>query len=147
MIQFTVPAIPIAQPRQRHRIVAAAGRQFVSNYTPTKSPVNAFKAAVQHEAAAVYHGAPLDGALQMAVAFVMPRPKSKIRKRGPNDSYPHTGKPDIDNLLKSLKDSLSGLLWRDDAQVAKVTALKRVASGDEQPHCVVIIDSLNEAIQ
>ena len=31
-----VLAVPVAQPRQRTRVVASGGRQFTQNYTPTK---------------------------------------------------------------------------------------------------------------
>jgi hypothetical protein len=47
-IAFTIDTIPIAQPRQRHRqIKTHDGRNFIRNYTPTKAPVNAFKASIQ----------------------------------------------------------------------------------------------------
>lgn len=43
MIVMNVPGVPVAQPRQRHRVIAGN----VSNYTPASSPVNAFKATVR----------------------------------------------------------------------------------------------------
>ena len=46
MIAFTVPALPVAQPRQRHRVASIGGRMVAQNYTPTKSPANEFKATV-----------------------------------------------------------------------------------------------------
>lgn len=139
MIQFTIPTIPVAQPRQRHRVIAAGPRQFVQNYTPAKHPVNAFKAAAQL-AASQHVTAPLDGPLSMWVTFVFPRPASKIRKRGPNPRYPHTSRPDLDNLCKSLKDALKGIAWRDDAQVWWLNGQKFVASADEQPRVEVRIE-------
>lgn len=36
----------------------------------------------------------------------------------------HTQKPDIDNLIKTTKDSLKGIVWRDDSQVAEIDAVK-----------------------
>lgn len=140
-IAFTVPAIPVAQPRQRHRVIGKEGKSFVHNYTPTKAPVNAYKAAVQMAwRAASGGGAPLSGPLEIVATFVLPRPKSKVWKRRPMPRYQHTGKPDIDNLLKSTKDALSGLAWRDDAQVCRVSAEKIVAGGDEQPHAWIAIN-------
>ena len=38
MISLTVPGLPVAQPRQRHALIAG----FVRNYTPKAAPVNAF---------------------------------------------------------------------------------------------------------
>lgn len=51
VFQFRVDAIPVAQPRQRHRVAKTAkGKQFVQNYTPQSDPVNTFKAAAQASA-------------------------------------------------------------------------------------------------
>ena len=138
MITFKVPAVPIAQPRQRSAMVAGHMR----NYTPAKHPVNVFKAAVQLAASQAYDGPPLAGPLSLQATFVMPRPKNKIWKRRPMPRYHHAIRPDADNLLKALKDSLSGVLWRDDAQIAQVECCKWVASGEEQPHAEVWVDTL-----
>jgi Holliday junction resolvase RusA-like endonuclease len=135
MIEFCVPAVPVAQPRQRVAVIAGHAR----TYTPAAHPVNAFKVAAQQALADVHAGPPLDGPMILSVLFVLPRPKSKTTKRGPNVRYPHTGKPDLDNLLKSLMDGLSGLAWLDDKQVSVFHATKVVASGDERPHVDVII--------
>lgn len=35
-----------------------------------------------------------------------------------------TTKPDIDNLVKGIKDSLSKVLWYDDSQVTELVARK-----------------------
>jgi Holliday junction resolvase RusA-like endonuclease len=138
-ISFVVPAIPVAQPRQRHRIVTArAGRTFVSNYTPTKHPVNHFKAAVQLAAQAVYAGPVLDCPLCMDVLFVFPRPASLPKKRG-TGRLPHTAKPDRDNCMKAVQDALEGILFRNDSQISSGQVMKRVAASGEQPHVAVVI--------
>lgn len=137
MIALIVPSIPIAQPRQRHGIVH--GR--VRNWTPAKHPVNAFKAAVQIAyRVAVGPGAPLDGPVGLRVTFRLPRPKSKIWKRRPMPAEPHTKKPDLDNLLKTVQDALTGLAWRDDSQVYRCIALKFLCAGDEQPEVRIEIN-------
>lgn len=141
-IVFSVPAVPVAQPRQRHRIVDAGDKQFVQNYTPTRDAVNAFKAAVQLAFSEAYQGPPLDGPVSLEVEFVMPRPKALVWKNKPMPRVWHAKKPDTDNLLKSLKDALSKLAWSDDAQVALVLAHKHIAAGDEQPHARVRVNPL-----
>ena len=138
-ITFTAPCVPVAQPRQRQRVVQAGGRAFAQNYTPRNSPVNAFKAAVQLAASQAYAGPPLDEPLEMSVTFVFARKKNQIWKTKPMPRLPHAGKPDLDNLLKSLMDALTGTLFVDDARVTRLTACKFVASGSEQPHCEVIV--------
>lgn len=57
-ITFTVPAVPVAQPRQRMRVVQThGGKTFAQNYTPVRDPVNAYKASCREAAANVYTGA------------------------------------------------------------------------------------------
>lgn len=136
-IRFTVPSIPIAQPRQRHRVAFAGGKAFARNYTPANAPVNFFKAAVQMAAAKAYSGPPLAGPLCVDLTFVFPRPKSKVWKKRDMPRLWHTGKPDRDNIIKSFQDALNGLLWVDDAQICAGEVFKYVASGEEQPHVEV----------
>jgi Holliday junction resolvase RusA-like endonuclease len=139
MISFCVTCLPIAQPRQRHRVIGDGAKRCVHNYTPTQHPVNAFKASVRMAAAAAYHGPPLEGPLAIALLFLMPRPKAKIWKTRPMPREPYTGKYDWDNLAKGFCDALNGVLWRDDHQIAEALVRVYVAAGDESPRvdCVV----------
>jgi Holliday junction resolvase RusA-like endonuclease len=136
VITFRVPAIPVAQPRQRHRIIP--GANFVQNYTPTKHPVTAFKATVRLAAAAAYSGAPLKGPIRMDVTYVLPFTGTR-RKTKPNPRRWHEVKPDRDNLEKALLDALKGLVIVDDKQVCCGEVRKIVAAADEQPHVDVTI--------
>lgn len=138
-VEFTVPAIPVAQPRQRHRIVQSGTRSFAQNYTPTSHPVNAFKAAVQGAASAAMTS-PLQGPLMVWLTFVMPRPAGKIKKRGPNPRLWKSSKPDVDNLIKSVNDALNGIAWGDDSQVSWINAQKVLATPEELPRVIVRIE-------
>jgi len=142
MITFTIPTVPVAQPRQRHRIMSMGNKSFAQNYTPTKHPVNAFKSAVQMAARAAYQGAPLDGPISLRIVFVLPRPKKFCRKKDPIGRLWCPSKPDADNLSKSAKDAMSKLLFHDDAQVAQEHLTKFYAAQDEQPCVEVEIDVL-----
>jgi len=138
-LAFIVCAVPVAQPRQRTRVMAMHGKVVAHNYTPTMHPVNAFKAAVQAAAHAAYTGPPLEGPVELQLTFVMPRPAAKCWKSRSMPREPYTGKMDWDNLAKSVCDSLNKLLWRDDGQVWRAFVEAWVASGYEQPHCVVTV--------
>jgi Holliday junction resolvase RusA-like endonuclease len=144
MIRFTIPAVPVAQPRQRHRVLTAAGRTFAQNYTPEKSPVNAYKASCRAAARDVYQGPPLVGPIALTLTFVMPRPGSMIWKKRPMPRAHHGKRPDCENLVKSTQDALSGLVYRDDCQIAKLFAEKVIAAGDEQPCVIVELSELTE---
>jgi len=71
---------------------------------------------------------PLEGALSLDVLFIMPIPKSwpKIRReKAVHFTIWHIKTPDLDNLVKFVKDCLNGLAWYDDKQVAILNAFKR----------------------
>ncbi len=141
-LKFTIPAVPIAQPRAR------AGRGVNGHariYNDKKHPVNDFKATIRLAVQTLYKGPPLAGPLVVDCLFVFPRETSKIWKSKPMPRYPHTVKPDRDNLDKAVLDSLKGTLLKDDAIVYDGRITKMRAAGDEQPHCVITITSEEES--
>jgi len=86
---------------------------------------------------------PLAGPLTLSLVFAMPRPKHHYGT-GKNlgklkDSAPlwHTGKPDLDNLAKFVKDCLNGVAWQDDSQVCRLVAQKVYS---DKPQTVVCIE-------
>lgn len=136
-IVFTVPAVPVAQPRPRAAI-GHHGRAMVYG-AKKEHKVHSFKATVRLVAQQNYHGAPLTGPLYLGITFVFPRPKSMIWKKRPMPRVPHVTRPDADNCVKTILDALNELVFVDDAQVAACYCEKLIASGDEQPHVVVTI--------
>jgi len=73
----------------------------------------------------------LDGALILEVDFYLARPRSHYRTgrhseqlRDAAPSYPTT-RPDATKLLRGLEDALTGIVWRDDAQIVTQVARKR----------------------
>lgn len=131
-VTITVPGPPLAQPRQRTTV----RNGFAANYTPSRAPVNAYKAAIQLAYQAQSQTV-LQGPVELTILFVFPRPKAKCWKTKPTPRYHHTIKPDADNCVKAVKDSLNQIAWRDDSQVCSLRVTKVVASGDEQPHTVI----------
>lgn len=140
ILKIRVPTIPIAQPRQRHRVARGkGGKTFVHNYTPVRDPVNAFKAVVQLAASEAYDGPPLDEPIWLGILCVMPRPKSRIWKTREMPREPHVSRPDRDNLAKAVKDALTGFVWRDDSLIFDGPVIKMIAAGHEQPHVQLVI--------
>lgn len=144
LISFGVPSIPVAQPRQRQRVVSARGRTFSQNYTPRTHPVQDFKATVRLAASQAYSGPPLKGALSVVLVFVLPRPGRLMWKTRPMPRVWHDKKPDIDNLIKSLFDSLRLVLWRDDSQIAVCTVKKVYAAASEIPGVSVQVETMGD---
>ena len=122
-VKFTVPAVPVAQPRARATTVNGQARMYEAKKSHA---IHDFKASVRLAASQAYSGPPIEGPLQATLCFVF-QSKSKQRR------YKAT-KPDTDNLAKGLLDSLNGLLYRDDGQVVRLHVEKWHASKDEQPH-------------
>ena len=67
---------------------------------------------------------PNEGQLELDIAFVFEMPKSwSLKKRAEKLGTPHCVRPDIDNLIK-IVDALNNVVWEDDCQVARLTAMK-----------------------
>ena len=99
-----VSGAPKAQPRPR---MSRQGHV----YTPRTA--EAWKAAVK--AAFMSRLKPKIGIpVYLTARFYLPRPK-RVK---PDAVMPHTGKPDLDNLLKSVMDDLTDIeVWKDDSRV------------------------------
>lgn len=44
----------------------------------------------------------------------------------------HTSRPDLDNIIKAILDSMNGIVVEDDASVAQIVACKRYDDGEER---------------
>lgn len=141
-ITFTVPGIPVAQPRARARVVNGHAQVYTA---AKKDPVNSFKAAVQFAAQVAHRGSLLDGPLSLTLTYRFDRKKYQIKKRGDNPPLYKTSTPDVDNLMKSVCDALNGVLWKDDALIADARVVKTVAALSEKPGVDVSVSMLDDA--
>jgi Holliday junction resolvase RusA-like endonuclease len=88
----------------------------------------------------------MTGPVLLTLWFSMPRPKSHYRTGKLSDKlkaytpYYHTSKPDLDKLIRCVKDALTGIAWRDDSQVCFVLAEKFYCNGDDRPGVNIIIE-------
>lgn len=137
-IIFSVLGVPIAKGRAKF----ARRGNFVTTYTPEKTAryENLVKMAAQHAMA----GSPaITGPVTLACRFVMPIPASYSKKRAQaclDGQEPHCKKPDLDNLLKSIKDGCNGVVWRDDCQVVALISKKHY--GD----CPLVVVEVKEMV-
>jgi crossover junction endodeoxyribonuclease RusA len=63
----------------------------------------------------------LDEAVEVSIIFYLPRPKTVQDRQFP------TVTPDVDKLARAVLDSLSGVVYTDDARVIRLTAYKLYA--------------------
>ncbi len=134
-VQFIVAGIPAPQ---------GSKTPYGTEANPRTKP---WRAAVAAEAAlAMGDKEPLAGPISLTVGFWFPRPKSHYRtgKRDAElrDTAPlwHSGRPDTDKLLRAIGDALTGIVVRDDSQLARINAFKAYGAAE----AVVIVRELTE---
>ena len=130
VVAFTVPGKPV--PKARPRVTK------FGTYTPAKTAN--YHAAVQLAASQAMHDRPpLDGpqSLRMVVYVACPSSWSHKRKA---EAYcgdiAATKKPDLDNVVKAIKDACNGIVWTDDSVVTRIDANKQY---DEVPRVEVYV--------
>lgn len=84
------------------------------------------------------HAMPLlDGPLRVEMTFWLPRPASAPKRRVWPDR-----KPDVSKLARHAEDSLTGIIWQDDARICELIARKRYAV-DVPPGAKITIEVLS----
>jgi Holliday junction resolvase RusA-like endonuclease len=86
---------------------------------------------------------PTRNPVRLAITFMFARPKNHQGKKGVLPSAPlaMTSRPDIDKLIRSVLDGLTGKLYLDDSQVIGLTAAKSYATdGVDSTQIIVRID-------
>jgi len=90
-----------------------------------------------------YHDDLLTGPLGLSATFVMPRPKGHygtgrnaevLKASAP--AFPTT-KPDVLKLARALEDALTGIVWRDDAQIVSESIAKVYGNRPGAHVCIV----------
>lgn len=77
-------------------------------------------------------------AICLRVEALLPRPKSAPKRR----EVPATKKPDVSKIVRAVEDALTGVLYRDDAQITIELARKDYAPRDQQPRTVVTVEAI-----
>ena len=107
----------LGDPRPQGRPRFARMGKFVKAYDPKDS--RDYKQTLAAQIAAQNPEYIQDGAISLECEFIFARPKTLPKK-----VVDHTKKPDLDNLLKALKDAMTGIVWHDDAQIVSLSARK-----------------------
>lgn len=130
MISFFVSGVPTPQ---------GSARAFVVNGKPVITSSNRSLAAWRRlvSDAAQNHAHMIEGPVKLNVSFILPRPKSLPKKVQWNIK-----RPDLDKLIRSVGDSLTGIMWKDDSQVVTINATKSYAANAESTGVLIEIASL-----
>ena len=118
---FFVDTTPVPKGRPRFRSMG----KFVSTYTDTKT--RSFEALIAEQAKeAMGDMEPLETPLTVFLHFTLPIPASASKKvKEALLNAPHTKKPDIDNLCKSVLDGMANIVFKNDGQIASLHATKK----------------------
>lgn len=130
MINFSVPLAPVPWPRPRFD---SRTKKIVYN----KKNYEDFKTALGYFALQAMRGKlPFTGAVKITADFFKPRPKKSKFHCGQFPIIPYFG--DIDNHLKAVLDSLTGICYEDDRQVCEAHARKFFG----RPHIEISLEEL-----
>lgn len=131
-LEFVVQGEPMPAPRPRF---TSFGHTYMpSHYTERKEAIAdiAEKEMQGHK--------PMQGELEMVLVFAMRPPKS-FKKTDVYLCMCGEKRPvkrgDIDNLSKTIMDSLNGIAYKDDSQVVTLSSSKIYAKGE--PYTKIIV--------
>lgn len=143
MIEFIVPGIPATAGSKTGFYNKKLGRVMTVNANKKQKPWMAVVSAYARQA---YSGNLLTGAIRMTLAFAILRPKYHYRTNG--ELNPKKArkcpivKPDGGKMQRAVEDALTGIIWRDDSQVAVWTGSKVYV--DRDPGVLVTIEEIEK---
>lgn len=102
-----------------------------SVYTP-KETKNCEKAVAWHAKTAMMGRDPFTRSIVLEIQFIEATPDSWSKKKKQEalagDIFP--ARSDLDNRIKTIADSLNGVVYLDDSQIVKITATKSYGTTD-----------------
>lgn len=128
-LYFIVHGNPVA--KQRH-----GDREYGGKFTPTKTSVFEKKVGILAKKAMLEQKFKRveNDPVSIDITFWLPRPKYHFISSGQIKTkyigIQHLKVPDLDNLIKSVKDGMNKIAYRDDCLVMEITACKHFANND-----------------
>ena len=136
-VSFSVEGYPVPKGSYSH---VGKGR-FIPQGNPDR--INAWRGDVRYAAReAMGDQQPWTGAIRLSLDLSLPYPHSIIRKYQ-FGWLPHIKSPDVDKLLRSVCDHLTGIVYVDDAQVCFV-ALNKGYAWDDTPGAFIEATEMDE---
>lgn len=113
ILSLKIEGPPVASSRPR---VAKNGGVWDTKAKQKKEIIRCLKQQLEVEGI-------VDCGLRVNLYFYFSLPKY-LQKKSKDSLIYHTKKPDLDNLSKTYLDALTGLVWKDDAQVVHLNVWK-----------------------
>lgn len=121
--EFTIPGEPAGKGRPKF----SRQGNFVRTYTPEKTVSYENLVKLEYERQCGGEPFPKDTPLYMRIEAFYSIPKSASRKKAAQmleGSIRPTKKPDADNIVKIIADSLNGIAYHDDSQIVTCAVRK-----------------------
>ena len=137
-VSFTIPGEPVGKGRPRGTNTGKGVRM----YTPAKTISYENLVKLEYERQCRGHRFGDGEELCIRVEAFFPIPKSAGKKKTElmkAHRINPTRKPDADNILKIVADSLNGVAYRDDSQIVYATVSKQY---HENPRVIVAVYTL-----
>ena len=128
VIDFFVGGVPV--PKGSAKAFMRPGAKYPTVMQDNRDKQKPWASAIGYAAQREVQEVIQDGPISIRVGFYMPRPKGhygtgkNVGVLKGNAPYYHTSKPDLDKLIRCVKDALTGIVWKDDSQVVMVEASK-----------------------
>lgn len=127
MIEFRVYGIPKPGGSKSFMGMSKSGHAILKDASNNK----AWRTDVKAAAIEAMNGRePFTTPLRLAVKFIMPRGKGhygtgkNAKRLKPSAPHFHTFAPDATKCLRSTEDAMTGIVWRDDSQIAVQSVTK-----------------------
>ena len=137
-VKFTVPGEP--KGKGRPRVVSRNG--FSKAYTPKDTVLYENLVKIEYDAQTGRYRFPDDAMLDMRILAFYSIPKSTSKKKRSamaQGLLRPTKKPDMDNVVKIIADSLNQVAYKDDTQIVDCQCRKFYS---EEPRVEVVIQEV-----
>lgn len=119
VISFWVPGVPRPQGSKRAFVHKTTHKPVMVE--SSGAPLKDWRATVALAASeAMGFDDPLEGPVLLTLRFFLQRPKSHPKRR---ITWP-TGRPDASKLARAVEDALTGICFKDDAQIVSLGVSK-----------------------
>lgn len=148
VIRFTVEGEPTGKGRPRFTSMSTKeGKTFSKAYTPQKTLLYENLVKWQYKQAARGYTFPETAMLDMRIVAYYTIPKSKPKKTKAlmeSGAIRPTKKPDMDNVMKIIADSLNGLAYKDDTQIVDAQCRKFYSNSPRVEVTISAVEMENE---
>lgn len=145
MMKFTIYSEPVAQGRPRFSTRGG----YVKAYDPPKSrDFKGYSSFVLADTMRKNDWNMIDEACILSINTYKSIPKSYSKKKQREcreGILRPTTKPDLDNYIKGIKDSMHGIVWRDDSLVVGYQHCgKYYVEENKDPRVEIVVETLEE---